>query len=161
MCALPSQVKVQLAGMAQAILTQLWPTVAAVVVALLALACACGSRLLRCLCCLSTRKNDEKVGTEAVCKDTNQENFTTSDLWLRRSLSVGNGGRVLVEVSVNLNSLELPQKFLVEDTDPFVPLDDIWGLKDAQVSSLFCLLSVLHSPNRKCARCFIYVVDLL
>lgn len=68
---------------------------------------------------------------------------------------------MLVNVSVDLNKLELPQKFLVEDTDPFVPLDDIWGLKDAQVSSLFCLLSVLYSPNRKCARCVIYVVDPL
>ena len=143
--------------MAQAILTQLWPAVATALALLVALVCACGRRLLRCLCCASSTSKKTEDITETVGRDTHQEKFTTSDLWLRRSLSVGNGGRVLVNVSVDLNLLALSKTFLVEDTDPIVPLDDVWGLKDAQVLTILQSFGLFVRKEYLCMRLRRYV----
>jgi hypothetical protein len=78
-------------------------------------------------------------------------------LWLRRSLSVGNGGRVLVNVSVDLNLLAVPKTFLVEDTDPIVPLDDVWGLKDAQVLTILQSFGLFVRKEYLCMRLRRYV----
>jgi len=46
----------------------------------------------------------------------------------------------------------LSKTFLVEDTDPIVPLDDVWGLKDAQVLTILQSFGLFLRKEYLCMR---------
>jgi hypothetical protein len=127
---------VQLAGIAQAVLTQLWPIAAAALAALAGFAAACAGCLASCggvqPAAHAAGKHAAAAGKHAGA-DLGAPRHHPSDLVLRRCVPLGSGGRVLLDVCLDASTVSLPANFSAEDSDPSEPLDDVGVRAGAQV----------------------------